>query len=160
MKAAIYPGSFDPLTKGHLDIIERGQEMFDLLVVAISNNPQKDHCFSLEERIDLARQCLKRFSNVKVDTFQGLLVDYCRLQKVKTVLRGLRAVSDFEYEFQLANMNRKLASDVDTIFLMTGEASFYVSSRLVREAALLGGDVSAMVPKEVHQALMKKFSQK
>lgn len=157
MKQAIYPGSFDPLTNGHLDIIERARQTFDRIIVAISDNVQKNHAFSIQERIDLVKGCTKGMPNVEVDTFDGLLVDFARKRNVKTLLRGLRAVSDFEYEFQLANMNRKLAHDVQTMFFMTGEASFYVSSRLVREVAQFGGDLSEIVPDLVNQALKKKF---
>lgn len=155
--AAIYPGSFDPLTNGHLDIIERARQTFDHVVVAISDNLQKDPTFSLKERVALVRACTAHLDGIEVDTFSGLLVDYAHARKVKTLLRGLRAVSDFEYEFQLASMNRKLAQDVETVFMMTGEASFYVSSRLVREVAHFGGDVSALVPPPVCEALLKKF---
>jgi pantetheine-phosphate adenylyltransferase len=158
--AAIYPGSFDPLTNGHLDIIERARQTFDRVIVAISDNIQKDPTFSLQERVALARECVKHLDHVEIDVFSGLLVDYAHARGVKTLLRGLRAVSDFEYEFQLASMNRKLAPDVETIFMMTGEANFYVSSRLVREVAHFGGDVSAMVPSVVCDALIKKFSVK
>jgi pantetheine-phosphate adenylyltransferase len=157
MKQAIYPGSFDPLTNGHLDIIERARQTFDRIIVGISNNVQKSHAFDLRERVELVRGCTKGMPNVEVDTFDGLLVDFARKRNVKTILRGLRAVSDFEYEFQLANMNRKLAHDVQTMFFMTGEASFYVSSRLVREVAQFGGDLSEIVPDLVNQALKKKF---
>jgi pantetheine-phosphate adenylyltransferase len=157
MKKAIYPGSFDPLTNGHLDIIERARQTFDHVIVAISDNVQKKHAFSLKERIALVKGCTKEMPNVEVETFSGLLVDYARARNVKMILRGLRAVSDFEYEFQLANMNRKLARDVQTMFFMTGEASFYVSSRLVREVAQFGGDLSEIVPELVGKALKKKF---
>lgn len=157
MKVAIYPGSFDPLTNGHLDIIERARQTFDRVIVAISNNVQKNHAFSVEERLVLVRGCTQSMPNIEVDTFDGLLVDYARSRGVKMILRGLRAVSDFEYEFQLANMNRKLAHDVQTMFFMTGEASFYVSSRLVREVAQFGGDLSEIVPPLVGQALQRKF---
>jgi pantetheine-phosphate adenylyltransferase len=157
MRLAIYPGSFDPLTNGHLDIIERARQTFDRIIVAISDNVQKSHAFTIQERVDLVKGCTKDMPNVEVDTFHGLLVDYAHKRNVKTILRGLRAVSDFEYEFQLANMNRKLAHDVQTMFFMTGEASFYVSSRLVREVAQFGGDLSEIVPPLVHQALKSKF---
>lgn len=157
MKQAIYPGSFDPLTNGHMDIIERARHTFDHIVVAIADNVQKKHAFSIKERIKLVKGCTSHMKNVEVDTFQGLLVDFARKRKVKTIVRGLRAVSDFEYEFQLANMNRKLAHDVETMFLMTGEASFYVSSRLVREVAQFGGDLKEIVPEMVQRALKKKF---
>ena len=156
-RIAIYPGSFDPFTNGHLDIVERASLTFDRVIVGISNNVQKNHVFSLDERIDLTRQCVAHLENVVVETFAGLLVDYARRLGVKTILRGLRATSDFEYEFQLATMNRKLAQDVETLLMMTGENSFYVSSHLIREVAQLGGNVSAMVPAIVFQALGQKF---
>lgn len=158
MKEAIYPGSFDPLTNGHLDIIERAIQTFDRVTIAISDNIQKQHAFDLKERLELVKGCTSHMPTVTVDSFSGLLVDYAHKRGVKTILRGLRAVSDFEYEFQLANMNRKLASDVQTIFFMTGEASFYVSSRLVKEVAQFGGDLSEIVPPLVNEALKKKFS--
>lgn len=157
MKTAIYPGSFDPMTNGHLDIVERALLIFDRVIIAISDNVQKSHAFSRAERVQLVETCVKDKARVEVDVFSGLLVDYARTRKVHTLLRGLRAVSDFEYEFQLANMNRKLAPDVETVFLMTGEASFYVSSRLVREVASLGGNLDGMVPSAVLQALHQKF---
>ncbi len=157
MQAAIYPGSFDPLTFGHLDIIERARARFDRVVVAVADNPQKHHLFSVQERMDLVRKCLPAGKDIEVDSFKGLLVDYARKKGINTLLRGLRAVSDFEYEFNLATMNRKIAKEVETVFLMTGESSFYVSSKLVREVASFGADVSAMVPEPVSAALKKKF---
>ena len=157
MKIAIYPGSFDPITNGHLDIIERALQTFDKVIVAISDNIQKQHAFTLNERLDLVKDCTKAMPHVEVDSFHGLLVDYAKARKVNTILRGLRAVSDFEYEFQLANMNRKLARDVQTMFFMTGEDSFYVSSRMVREVAQFGGDLTGIVPEIVNMALKKKF---
>ena len=158
MREAIYPGSFDPLTNGHLDIIERAVQTFDQVTVAISNNIQKHHTFKLDERVRLVKGCVGHMPKVKIDTFNGLLVDYAKSKGIKTILRGLRAVSDFEYEFQLANMNRKLAKDIQTMFFMTGEDSFYVSSRLVREVAQFGGDLSAIVPPIVSEALKKHFA--
>ena len=157
MRAAIYPGSFDPLTNGHLDIIERACKTFDHVVVVISNNPQKSHTFSVEERMDLARRCVAHLPNVEIDTFSGLLMDYAEQKKVPTIVRGLRANSDFEYEFQLATINRKLNKNVETLFMMTSETSFYISSRLIREIAQFGGDVSGMVPALVSQALQIKL---
>ncbi len=160
MTAAIYPGSFDPLTNGHEDIIERGIASFDRVIVAVANNPQKSPLFSVPERIALAKECLGAMPRVEIDTFDGLIVDYAKRKGVHVLLRGLRAVSDFEYEFQLASMNRKLAPDVETVFMMTSEESFYLSSRLVREVASFGGDVSKMVPAPVYAALRKKFAKK
>jgi len=157
MRLAIYPGSFDPLTNGHLSIIHRGLKMFDRLVVAIAVNPKKTPLFTLEERRELIRDACQD-ERVEVDSFQGLLVEYAKQRKVNVLLRGLRAVSDFEYEFQLANMNRKLAPDIETVFMMTGEDYFYISSQLVREVASLGGDVTDLVPPNVYTRLKSKFA--
>ena len=157
-RTAIYPGSFDPLTNGHLAIIQRGLKVFDRLVVAVANNPAKSPLFSVEERKRLIREALGDDPRVEVDAFEGLLVDYCRRTGVHTVIRGLRAVSDFEYEFQLANMNRKLLPDFEAVFVMTGEDYFYVSARLVREIAKFGGDVSGLVPPNVAEGLRKKMA--
>ena len=154
---AIYPGSFDPLTNGHIDIIERSLKIFDHVIVAISKNMQKKHIFSIQKRMDLVSECINFETRVEVDTFNGLLVDYAKKRKINTLIRGLRAASDFEYEFQLANMNRKLYKNVETIFMMTGENNFYVSSRLVREIASLGSDVNEMVPIPIAVALKKHF---
>jgi pantetheine-phosphate adenylyltransferase len=158
MQRVIYPGSFDPLTNGHLDIIERGSGMFDEVVIAISQNAQKKHMFSLEERKRMVLACIKPYENVKVEIFSGLLVDYAKSRKAVALLRGLRATSDFDYEFQLANMNRKLAGDVHTIFMMTGEASYYISSTLVKEVAGLGGDVRNFVPAPVLNVLNQHYA--
>ncbi len=157
-RIAIYPGSFDPLTNGHLAIIQRGLNLFDRLVVAVANNPQKAPLFTADERKALIAEALRSDPHVEVDSFDGLLVDYAREKKIHTVLRGLRAVSDFEYEFQLANMNRSLLPDFETVFVMTGEDYFYVSARLVREVATFGGDVSRFVPANVLRALDRKLS--
>ena len=157
MPVAIYPGSFDPLTNGHLSIIHRGLKMFDRLVVAIAVNPKKTPLFSLEERRELILDAVQD-DRVEVDSFQGLLVEYAKQRNVPVLLRGLRAVSDFEYEFQLANMNRKLAPGIETVFMMTGEDYFYISSQLVREVASLGGDVTDLVPPNVHAKLKAKFA--
>ncbi|HEY4222470.1 MAG TPA: pantetheine-phosphate adenylyltransferase [Myxococcota bacterium] len=158
--AAIYPGSFDPLTNGHIDIIKRGVATFDRVIVAVANNPQKSPLFTVPERIALARKCLGDNERVEIDTFDGLIVEYAQKKGVHVLLRGLRAVSDFEYEFQLASMNRKLAKDVETVFMMTSEESFYLSSRLVREVASFGGNVSEMVPAPVYDALTQRFHKK
>ena len=159
MRLAIYPGSFDPLTNGHLSLIQRGLQMFDRLIVAIAVNPKKTPLFSLEERRELIREACPD-PRVEVDSFQGLLVQYAKQRKVNVLIRGLRAVSDFEYEFQLANMNRKLAPGIETVFMMTGEDYFYISSQLVREVASLGGDVTGLVPENVHAKLVAKFGRK
>jgi pantetheine-phosphate adenylyltransferase len=159
MPVAIYPGSFDPLTNGHLSLIQRGLQMFDRLIVAIAVNPKKTPLFSLEERRELIREACPD-ARVEVDSFQGLLVEYAKQRRVNVLIRGLRAVSDFEYEFQLANMNRKLAPGIETVFMMTGEDYFYISSQLVREVASLGGDVTGLVPNNVHAKLTAKFARK
>lgn len=159
MPVAIYPGSFDPLTNGHLSLIQRGLQMFDRVIVAIAVNPKKTPLFSLEERRELIRQACPD-PRVEVDAFQGLLVQYAKQRQVNVLLRGLRAVSDFEYEFQLANMNRKLAPGIETVFMMTGEDYFYISSQLVREVAMFGGDVTGMVPDNVLAKLNEKFARK
>lgn len=156
-KVAIYPGSFDPVTNGHLDVIARATAIFDEVVVAIAHNVNKSSLFSPEERAELLRACTRSWSGVEVDIFSGLLVDYVARVGAGVIIRGLRAVADFEYEFQLALMNRRLAPEVDTVFLMTDEQSFYISSSLVKEVALHGGDISAFVPDEVRQALGAKL---
>ncbi len=157
---AIYPGTFDPPTNGHLDLIHRGAKIFDELIVAILQNPDKTPLFSLEERLEMLRECIKSESNVTVDTFTGLLVDYAARKKAKAVLRGIRAVSDYEYELQMALMNRKLDPRLETIFMMPAEAYSYLSSRLVREIATLGGSVSCLVPEIVDKRLREKFKLK
>ena len=157
MRLALYPGSFDPPTHGHLSIIQRGLRLFDGLVVAVLQNPAKDADFSVEDRIKLLREAVGDDPRVQVESFSGLLVHYAERKGVNTVLRGLRAVSDFEYEFQMANMNRKLDKDIETIFMMTGEDYFYISSRFVRDVARLGGDVSGLVPPNVKVALQAKY---
>jgi pantetheine-phosphate adenylyltransferase len=156
-RTAIYPGSFDPLTNGHLAIIQRGLKVFDRLVVAVANNPEKRPLFSVEERTGMIRDAVGDDPRVEVDSFDALLVEYVRRRGIHTVLRGLRAVSDFEYEFQIANMNRHLLPDLETVFVMTGEDYFFVSARLVREVATFGGDVSAFVPANVLAALRVKL---
>ena len=156
-RTAIYPGSFDPLTNGHVAIIQRGLKVFDRLVVAVANNPAKNPLFSVAERKAMIAGAHGDDARVEVDSFDGLLVDYARRKGVHNVLRGLRAVSDFEYEFQIANMNRHLLPDLETVFVMTGEDYFFVSARLVREVATFGGDVSAFGPPNVLEALRKKL---
>jgi pantetheine-phosphate adenylyltransferase len=155
-RVAIYPGSFDPLTNGHVAIIARGLNLFDRLIVSVANNPQKTPLFGVAERKAFILEAVKNDPRVEVDSFDGLLVEYARRRGVHTVLRGLRAVSDFDYEFQLANMNRKLLPEFESVFVMTGEDYFYVSSRLVREVATFGGDVTGLVPAHVALELRKK----
>ena len=157
MTVAVYPGSFDPLTNGHMDIIGRALKAFDRIIVGIAINRSKTPLFTLEERVEMIREVVKDDSRIEVDSFSGLLVDYMKHRKATAVIRGLRAVSDFEYEFQMANMNRKLHPDLETFFLMTGQKYFYVSSRVVREVASLGGCVTGLVPELVVQRLKEKF---
>jgi pantetheine-phosphate adenylyltransferase len=157
MKRAIYPGSFDPVTNGHLDVVERAGKLFDEVIVAVAHNDEKQPLFSLEERLDLLQQTVGKIDKVKIAQFDGLLVQFAVEQKASAVIRGLRAVSDFEFEFQMALMNRKLKDSVETIFLMPKEEYTYLSSRLVKEIARLGGDVSQFVPGVVAGALGKKF---
>jgi pantetheine-phosphate adenylyltransferase len=156
-RVAIYPGSFDPFTNGHLAILHRGLKLFPELIVAVANNPAKHPLFSSAERMELIRETIKADPRVEIDSFDGLLTDYATRRNVHTVLRGLRAVSDFEYEFQLANMNRKLDPEFESVFVMTGEDYFFVSSRFVREVAMFHGDVSGLVPPNVAEALRRRF---
>ena len=157
MRRAIYPGSFDPVTNGHLDVIERARKLFDEVIVAVAHNDEKQPLFSLDERLDLLRQTVGEIHNVRIAEFKGLLVEFAREQKARAVIRGLRAVSDFEFEFQMALMNRKLDAAAETIFLMPKEEYTYLSSRIVKEIARLGGDVSSFVPACVAKALATKF---
>lgn len=157
MRTAIYPGSFDPLTNGHLDVLERATKLFDRVVVAIASNESKHPLFSLEERLALMKPAIARMKNVKADIFDGLLVEYAARQKAQAIVRGLRAVSDFEFEFQMALMNRKLAENIETIFMMPKETYTFISSRMIKEIARLGGDVSPFVPRHVAAALARKL---
>lgn len=157
MRTVIYPGSFDPLTNGHLDLIQRAARLFDQVVVAVAKSESKNPLFPLSERLELVQQAIKEFSNVTAESFDGLLVDYVAKRGGKAVIRGLRAVSDFEFEFQLALMNRKLNEQVETIFMMPKETYTFLSSRIIKEIASLGGDVSAFVPAQVLRALRAKI---
>jgi len=154
---AIYPGSFDPPTNGHLDLIERGSKIFDQLVVAILRNPEKAPLFTLPERVRMLELMTSDFNNVHVDTFDGLTVDYAAKVKAEAILRGIRAISDYEYELQMALMNRKLHPNLETVFMMPAEQYSYLSSRLVREVAQLGGSVKDLVPEAVEQRLKEKL---
>ncbi len=156
---AIYPGSFDPITNGHVDLVERTLRVFDSVVVAIATNPGKDSSlFSLDERLQMVREVFRRFKRrVQADSFEGLLVNYAERKRARVIIRGLRAVSDFEYEFQMAMMNHRLKPNLETFFMMTGESEFYTSSRLVKEVVSLGGDVSGLVPSNVLRKLKQKF---
>jgi len=157
-KIAVYPGSFDPITNGHIDVIKRALAFFDKVIVAVSAHSRKNLLFTTEERVNLIRDVYNRNKRVEVDSFNGLLVDYLRDKGIKLIVRGLRAVSDFEYEFQMALANRKLDSSIETVFLMPGEEFFFISSSVVKEIASLKGDVSSMVPEVVYKALKKKFN--
>lgn len=154
---AIYPGFFDPITNGHLSIVTRALEIFDKVIIAILHNPQKVPLFSIDERIYMIRHALRNSVNVEIDAFDGLLVDYVVQKKSNIILRGLRALSDFEYEFQMALMNRKLNRKVQSVFLMTDYKWFYTSSTIIKEAASFGGDISGLVPKLVNDKLKEKF---
>ena len=156
-RIAIYPGSFDPVTNGHVDIVQRGRDLFDEVIVAILYNPAKTALFSVQERMEMLRDSMKNIPGLRFDTFSGLLVDYARSQGAQAILRGMRAVSDFEYEFQLALMNRKLNRDIQTVFLMTGLRWIFTSSSIIKEAASFGGDISDMVPPLVERKLKAKL---
>jgi pantetheine-phosphate adenylyltransferase len=156
-KIAVYPGSFDPITNGHLDIVRRASQMFDRVVVAVASGVDKNPLFDIDERIDMVQKAVAGLRNVRVDRIDGLLVNYVRRKRATVIVRGLRAVSDFEFEFQLALMNRKLDSRIETIFLMTKDEYTFISSRLVKEISQLGGDVSDFVPRGVKRTLAHKF---
>jgi pantetheine-phosphate adenylyltransferase len=155
---AVYPGSFDPITNGHLDILTRGLELFDQVIVAIANNIEKKALFTVEERRAMIESAVDHNPKVVVDSFEGLLVDYVKKVNAKTVIRGLRAMSDFEYEFQMASMNRALNKDMDTIFMMTSKDYFFISSRTIKEVAGFGGPVTGLVPEIVDRRLRERFS--
>jgi len=161
-KVAIYPGSFDPITNGHVDLVERTLRVFDKVIVAIATNPGKDHSlFTLQERLQMVREVFGgNRGRVQADSFEGLLVDYAERKRATVIIRGLRALSDFEYEFQMAMMNHRLKPNLETFFMMTGESEFYTSSRLVKEVVSLGGDVSGLVPAKVFEKLKYKFSRR
>ncbi len=159
-RIAVYPGSFDPITYGHLDIIERGLEVFDRIVIAVARNSEKKSLFTAQERIKLIVQAVGGNQRIKVDTFDGLLVDYVIGQGASVILRGLRAVSDFEYEFQIAQMNHNLRPEVETLFMMTSVPYGYLSSSIVKEVASLKGPIQSLVPPVVKEALEEKFSQR
>jgi pantetheine-phosphate adenylyltransferase len=154
---AIYPGSFDPITNGHLDVIQRCCNLFDSVIVALLLNTAKTPLFSIEERVEMLRQVTSPWENVEIDTFDGLLVEYARRKKAQAIVRGIRAVSDYEYEFQMALMNRRLDDSIETVFMMPAESYSYLSSRLVKEVSLLGGSVAGLVPPIVEAALAKKI---
>jgi pantetheine-phosphate adenylyltransferase len=158
---AIYPGSFDPPTNGHLDLIERGSKIFSRLVVSVVRNPEKDRpLFSVEERRQMLAALTRRWDNVVIDSFEGLLVDYARRLGAQALLRGIRAISDYEYELQMALMNRRLRSDIETVFLMAGEAHSFISSRLVKEVIRLGGNIGDLVPASIEGRLKRRLLEK
>ena len=156
-KIAVYPGTFDPFTAAHLDIIKRGLRIFDEVIIAVAPSQRKKPLFSLKERLTLIRKSIKRLNNVKVEAFKGLLVDYMEEKKGLAIIRGLRAVSDFEYELQMAHMNRRLLSKIETVFMMPSEQYSYLTSTIVKEVASFGGSVKGLVPAEVEFALIEKF---
>jgi len=156
-RIAIYPGSFDPVTNGHIDIAKRGLRLFDRIIIAILHNPGKRSLFTIEERLEMLAEAMAGIDHVEFDTFSGLLVDYAQQRRANAVLRGMRAVSDFEYELQLALMNRKLNREVETVFLMTGMRWIFTSSSIIKEAAQFGGDVADMVPPGVNRRIKAKF---
>src|SRR3990167_2010084 len=147
LKTAIYPGSFDPITNGHIDLIERATQIFDRVIVAVANNPQKKALFTIQERMDMIKQVTANIKGIKVESFDGLVIEFARKKKVNVLIRGLRMLSDFEYEFQMALTNRRLAGDVETVFLMPSEHYSFTSSTLLKEAAFLGADLSSFIPK-------------
>lgn len=156
---AVYPGTFDPITMGHMDIIDRALNLFDQVVIAVAINPGKKPLFNVEERVAMIQQCFpENYSRIKVESVTGLLVDYAHSINAKAIIRGLRAVSDFDYEFQLALMNRKLEREVDTIFLMPGFRWIFISSSIIKDAARHGGDVSDLIPEHVNALLAEKFA--
>ena len=156
-KIAVYPGSFDPITNGHIDIIHRGLRIIDELIILVSYNPDKASSFTVEERIEMIKEVIGDNPRVRIDSFPGLLVDYVEKESADVILRGLRAVSDFEYEFQMAIMNRRLDRNIETVFLMTGYKWFYASSKLIKEVASLGGSVDGIVPDIVCKKLKEKY---
>lgn len=160
MNTAIYPGSFDPVTYGHIDIIERSANFFDKLIVAVLSNPRKTPLFTAEERIEMIRESVKHIPNVEVESFNGLLVDFARFKKARIIIKGLRAVSDFEYELQMALMNKKLDKDIETFFMMTSAKYSYLSSSVVKEVASFGGCIRGLVPSIVEERLKGKLSNK
>lgn len=157
MRLAVYPGTFDPVTKGHLDLVRRGLMIFDELIIAVALNPKKKPLFTLEERISMIEVAIQEYPGVRVESFSGLLVDYVKERGGVAIIRGLRAISDFEYEMQMALMNRRLAGDLETVFMMPSEEYSYLTSTIVKEAASLGGSVAGLVPEGVEKALREKI---
>jgi pantetheine-phosphate adenylyltransferase len=158
MRRAVYPGTFDPVTYGHLDVIKRGSKIFDELIVAIGHNPLKDPLFTINERMDMISKNTRKISNIKVDCFEGMLIDYMKEMQTNVILRGIRTVSDFEHEFQRALTNRVLKADIETVFIMTSQEYSFLNSSLIKEAVSLGGDISKFVPSDVEKLLQQKFA--
>jgi len=154
---AIYPGSFDPVTKGHLDIIKRSSKIMDQVIVAVLDNPRKIATYGIEERVKMLKMVTEPYPNVKVDYYKGLLIDYAKNNEINIIVKGLRAMSDFEFEFQMALVNQKLSPSIETLFMMTNNKYSYLSSSIVKEIAGLGGDISSLVPPEVHEMIMSKY---
>ncbi len=157
MKTAIYPGSFDPVTNGHIDIIERASKIFDKVIIAVGDNPEKKPLFTIQERIDMIQDITRNIKNAEVGSFKGLLLDYAKKKDARIIIRGLRAVSDFEFEFQRALLNRKINGDVETVFIMTKEDYVYLNSSIVKEIAMFNGPVKKLVPEIVEKKLKEKF---
>ncbi|ADQ04581.1 pantetheine-phosphate adenylyltransferase [Caldicellulosiruptor acetigenus I77R1B] len=160
MKIGVYPGSFDPVTNGHLDIIERASKIFDKLIVAVLVNPNKTPVFDIEERVELLKETTEHLPNVEVKAFKGLLIDFMKQENAKVIVKGLRAVSDFEYEFQMALLNKKLEPSIETIFMMTNSKYSYLSSSMVKEVARFGGCIEDLVPEKIAKKVMKKLNKK
>ncbi len=160
MKTAVYPGSFDPATNGHIDVIERALKLFDRIIVAVGDNPGKKPLFSTKERIEMLKESTKHLKNLEIDSFSGLLLDYAKSKNSKIIIRGLRAVSDFEFEFQRALLNRVVDSGIETVFIMTKEDYVYLNSSIIKEIAMFQGKVTGLVPKIVENKLREKFSKK
>jgi len=157
-KIAVYPGTFDPVTYGHLDVVERIASLYDKVYVSVAHSKQKKPLFSVSERVEMLKCSVKKFKNVEIEDFNGLVVDYAARKSARVVVRGLRMISDFEYEFQMALTNRKLNPDIETVFMMPNESYSYISSRLIKEAAYMGADLSAFVPENVQKKLKEKCS--
>ncbi|MDP2654733.1 MAG: pantetheine-phosphate adenylyltransferase [Candidatus Omnitrophota bacterium] len=155
--SAIYPGSFDPVTNGHIDLIHRATQIFTTVIVAVTDNPRKTPMFTIEERVDMLKKATKKMRGVRVESFGGLVINYAKKKKVNVLIRGLRMLSDFEYEFQMALTNRRLAGDIETVFLMPSESYSFTSSNLLKEAAFLGADISSFVPKFVEKSLKERL---
>ncbi len=153
----VYPGTFDPITSGHLDIIERGQKLFDVMIVAVAASPKKEPLFNVMERVEMIKTSVKKYKNIRVESFDGLLIEYMHKKNASVVLRGLRVISDFEYEFQMALTNRKLDPTIETVFMMTADGYAYMSSRFIKEIARLNGDVKGFVPPNVAKKLKEKY---